>query len=130
MTGEQDSSVVPSVFSTLSGPPSNVLFERRRIASSQIETTMSHTEKPDPELDALIENEVNEALRPYEGDNAYPPEVLEDLRRMMRIVMRTHPTATHLLEQLRPRAVPDQSGKEDVRSFHGVALRGKKAQGE
>ncbi len=47
----------------------------------------------------------------------------------MRIVLRTHPTATHLLEQLRPRAAPDESGKEDVRVFNGARARSK-AEGE
>jgi hypothetical protein len=82
---------------------------------------MSSADKDDPILDAMIENEVTEALRPYE--QAYPPEVLEELRRMMRIVMRTHPTAKHLLEQLKPRATPERSGKEDVRLFGGANVK-------
>jgi hypothetical protein len=88
---------------------------------------MSRTPKTDPTLDAMIEAEVTEALDPYKG--VYPPEILDELRHMMRIVMRTHPTAKHLLEQLRPRAAPDQSGKEDVRAFrafNGAAQRAKK----
>jgi hypothetical protein len=88
---------------------------------------MSRT-KNDPTLDAMIEAEVTEALRLYEG--VYSPEDLDELRHMMRIVLRTHPTAKHLLEQLRPRAVPEQSGKEDVRVFNGARARLKKAEGE
>lgn len=84
--------------------------------------------RTDPTLDAMIEAEVTEALRPY-GD-VYSPEDLEELRHMMRIVMRTHPTAKHLLEQLRPRAAPDESGKEDVRAFKGARARAKRAEGE
>ena len=81
----------------------------------------------DPALDAMIETEVAEALRPYA--EVYPPEVLDELRHILRIALRTHPTATHLLEQLRPRAVPDESGKEDVRMFQGATARPKKAGG-
>jgi hypothetical protein len=91
---------------------------------------MTRAVKTDPTLDAMIEAEVREALRPYEDARVYPPEVLEELRHMLRIVMRTHPTAAHLLEQLRPRAAPDESGKEDVRVFSGALARSKKAEGE
>jgi len=89
---------------------------------------MNRTARSDPTLDAMIEVEVTEALRPYE--DVYPPEILDELRHMMRIVLRTHPTAKHLLEQLRPRAAPDQSGKEDIRAFNGAArARMKKVEG-
>lgn len=91
---------------------------------------MNRAVKPDPTLDAMIEAEVNEALRPYEDDKVYPPEVLVELRHMLRLVMRTHPTAVHLLEQLRPRAAPEESGKEDVRVFNGAMARVKRAEGE
>ncbi len=70
-------------------------------------------------LDAMIEAEVAEAVRALAGE--LPPEVLDEYRHMMRIILRTHPTAKHLLEQLRPRAVPDESeNRVDVRVFNGV----------
>jgi hypothetical protein len=79
----------------------------------------------DPALDAMIETEVAEALRPYA--DVYPPEVLDELRHMMRIVLRTHPTATYLFEQLLPQTVPAESGKEGVLMFKGAMARAKKA---
>jgi hypothetical protein len=81
----------------------------------------------DPTLDHMIEAEVAEALQPYES--VYPADVLIELRRMLRVVMRTHPTTSHLLEQLRPRAVPDESGKEDVSVFNGARAGAKRAEG-
>lgn len=89
---------------------------------------MSRAVKNDPARAALIEAEVTEALRPYEG--IYTPEMMAEARHMMRIVLRTHPTATHLLGQLVPRAAPEESGKEDVRVFNGARMRLKKAEGE
>ena len=87
---------------------------------------MSRAIKTDPLLEAMIEAEVAEALRPVEG--AFPPDVTDELHHMMRIVMRTHPAAVQLLEQLRPRAAPDESGKEQVGVFKGA--RAKSAKGE
>jgi hypothetical protein len=91
---------------------------------------MSRAIKTNPAVEAMIEAEVREALRPYEEAGVYPPEVLAELRHMLRLVMRTHPIPVHLLEQLRPRAVPDESGKEDTRVFSGAMARVKKAEGE
>jgi hypothetical protein len=78
----------------------------------------------------MIEAEVAAALQPIEAEGYFSAEELDELRHMMRIVLRTHPTATHLLEQLRPRSAPDESGKEDVRVFNGAMGRVKKAEGE
>lgn len=70
-------------------------------------------------LETMIEAEVAEAVRERAAD--FPPEVLDEYRHMLRIILRTHPTAKHLLEQLRPRAVPDESeNRVDVRAFNGV----------
>jgi hypothetical protein len=91
---------------------------------------MNRAVKNDPIRDAMIEAEVSDALRPYEDEGVYPPEVLEDLRRMLRIVMRTHPTAARLLEQLRPRPAPEESGKEDVSVFNGALRRATRAENE
>ncbi len=90
---------------------------------------MTRAATPDPSLDSLIEAEVTEAVRPYEDAGVYSAEDLDELRHMLRIVMRTHPTAVALLEQLRHRAAPDESGKEDVRGFNGALARIKKAEG-
>jgi len=86
---------------------------------------MSNTPRHDPTLDAMIEAEVTEALRPYEG--VYASDELVELRHMMRIALRTHPTAKHLLAQLRPRVAPDESGKEDIRAFNGASRRAQNA---
>lgn len=82
----------------------------------------------DPAVDALIEAEVAAAVRPYEA--IYTPAHLDELRHMLRIALRTHPTAKHLLEQIRPRAIPEESGKEDVRMFNGVRPPAKRAEGK
>ena len=80
----------------------------------------------DAALEALIEAEVAEASRAHAAE--YPPDLLDEYRHMLRIILRTHPTATHLLEQLRPRVVPDESEKRlDVRAFNGVRAQVKKA---
>ena len=85
---------------------------------------MTRAIKTDPALEAMIEAEVAEALRLNEG--ILGPEELEELGHLMRIVMRTHPAARQLLEQLGPRAAPDESGREDVSMFKGVRADPKK----
>jgi hypothetical protein len=93
------------------------------------ETSMPRAIKTDPALEAMIEAEVAEALRMNEG--IFGPEELEELGHLMRIVMRTHPAARQLLEQLGPRAAPDESGKEDVSMFKGARTgANKKAEGQ
>jgi hypothetical protein len=91
---------------------------------------MNRPVRTDPAADAMIDAEVAAALRPYEAEGYYTAEELDELRHMMRIVLRTHPTATHLLAQLGPHAAPDESGKEDVRAFNGALTRVKRAEGE
>jgi hypothetical protein len=96
---------------------------------------MSRKPNQDPEqnaaidadaLEAMIEAEVVEAVRAHAAE--YPPEVLDEYRHMLRIILRTHPTAKHLLEQLRPRVVPDESeNRVDVRAFNGLRVHAKKA---
>lgn len=68
---------------------------------------MSDPVRTDPTLDAMIDAEVTAALRPYEAEGYYTADELDELRHMMRIVLRTHPRATHLLAQLGPRAAQE-----------------------
>jgi len=91
---------------------------------------MNRPVRADPAVDAMIDAEVAAALQPYEAEGYYTAEELDELRHMMRIVLRTHPTAVHLLEQLGPRIAPGESGKEDVRAFNGMLTRVKRAEGE
>jgi hypothetical protein len=74
-------------------------------------------EEPDPVLEAQIDAEVETCVTPYA--RVYPPELLDEMRRLMRIALRTDPHAQELLKALRPRAVPEESDKVDLRSFAG-----------
>jgi hypothetical protein len=88
---------------------------------------MSQHDDAEAAREAMIEAEVAEALQPYR--TLYPPEVLEEAEHMMRIVLRTHPAAKHLVEQLLPRPVLEESDKVDVRAFNGARARAKKVGG-
>ncbi len=78
--------------------------------------------------DALVDAEVERALEPYRG--LFAREDLEEMRSMLRIFARTHPTPHRLIEQLVTRQAPDESGKQDVRAFRGAGPGRRKAEGE
>jgi hypothetical protein len=61
---------------------------------------MSTDPDDDPILEAQIEAEIARALAP--GEDALPPEILDELRMLLRIGLRHHPDARRLLENLRP----------------------------
>jgi hypothetical protein len=80
----------------------------------------------DPVRSALIEAEVKRASRPFEG--VLPDEVLEEMRRLHRIALRTHPDLQSLLDQLSPEPRVKRSNKIATAKFR--AKKDKKAGGE
>lgn len=72
-------------------------------------------ELDDPVTEAQLDAEVETTVAPYV--RVYPPAMLEELRRLMRVALRTDPYAQQLLKALRPRSVPQESDKVDLRAF-------------
>lgn len=72
-------------------------------------------EEPDPVMEAQIDARVEAAVAPYA--RVYPPELLDEMRHLLRLALRTDPYAQELLKALRPRAVPQESDKVDLRTF-------------
>jgi hypothetical protein len=74
------------------------------------------TEQPDDPVQAKqIHDEVEAAVAPFAA--VYPPAMLDELRRLMRISMRADPYAQALLKAVRPRAALQESDKVDLRAF-------------
>ena len=73
------------------------------------------TDPEDPTLDALIEAEIARAIGP--GAGVLPPEILDELRALLRIGLRHHPGARSLLDQLRPAPSVEQSDKIATAAF-------------
>ena len=69
-------------------------------------------------IDAMVETEVADALRPYEG--IFTEQVLDEMRRMLRTFLRKHPSTAEILERLAARSPPDESGKEEIQGFKGA----------
>jgi hypothetical protein len=83
---------------------------------------MSTDEQPeDPVLEAQIDAEVEAVVPAYA--KLYPAVMLEELRCLMRVALRTDPYAQQLLKALRPRAVPQESDKVDLRAFSEPATK-------
>jgi len=79
-------------------------------------------------MEAYVDAEVAKALRNHEA--LFPPEMLDAVREEVRFMLLTHPATFRMLERLFPPAVPDQSGKADVRAHRGTLVRrSKKAEG-
>jgi hypothetical protein len=73
--------------------------------------------RQDLTMDALIEIQADLALEGYEA--LYPPEILDEMRRLMRLMLRHDPEAQALLKSvLRGQTHVDESHKVDVRGFH------------
>lgn len=72
-------------------------------------------EEHDPVMEAQIDAEVETAVAPYA--RVLPPALLDEMRRLMRVALRTDPHAQELLKAVRPRAVPLESDKVDLRAF-------------
>lgn len=69
----------------------------------------------DPVMEAQIEAEVETAVAPYA--RLYPRPVLDELRSTLRLALRTDPYAQDLLKAVRPRVVPEESDKVNLKSF-------------
>jgi hypothetical protein len=69
------------------------------------------TKPADAMKDPLVEAQIERALAPYRG---WPPAMLATMREGLEEMYATHPTAIALLEQLRERAAPQQSGEVPV----------------
>jgi hypothetical protein len=69
----------------------------------------------DPVRSAMIEAEVKRASRPFEG--VWPDDVLEEMRRLHRIALRTHPAMQELLDQLCPAPMVKRSDKIATSKF-------------
>jgi len=54
---------------------------------------------PQAQVAALIDAEVQRAMAPYLA-LGLPPDEIDELERMLRFALRTHPTAQHLLRRL------------------------------
>jgi hypothetical protein len=73
-------------------------------------------ERPDdPVQEKQIHDETEAIVAPFAG--VYPPPMLDELRRLVRLSLRADPYAQKLLKAVRPRGVPTESGKEDLRAF-------------
>lgn len=70
-------------------------------------------------IEALIEAEVSRALAPYRALQL-PVDVLEEMESVLRLALRTHPTAQHLLRQLLPDPDVYKSDQIPRRGFDGV----------
>jgi hypothetical protein len=73
------------------------------------------TDDEDPILEAQIEAEIARALGP--GAGALPPEVLDELRGLLRIGLRHHAGAREVLDQLRPAPSVEKSDKIATAAF-------------
>jgi len=78
---------------------------------------MTTDDPEDPVLEAAIEAEIARAIGPGEG--VLPPEILDELRMLLRIGLRHHPGARELLDQLRPAPSVEQSDKIATAAFKG-----------
>lgn len=66
---------------------------------------------PDGSGDPILDEQVERALAPYKP--LLRPETLQAFRDVLRDVLRTHPVGSQLLDRVRPRVTPHESG--DVR---------------
>ncbi|MFO0592180.1 MAG: hypothetical protein U0441_31845 [Polyangiaceae bacterium] len=86
----------------------------------------------DPEVQRILAEVIDEEAAPY--THLLPPEDLEALRREVEAAAHIHPTPIEYLGRLRPRAVPDGSGKTKKGTFRApatvVPFRSKKTGGE
>jgi len=73
------------------------------------------TDHDDPILEAQIEAEIVRALGP--GAEALPPEILDELRCLLRIGLRHHAGAREVLDQLRPAPSVEKSDKIATAAF-------------
>jgi hypothetical protein len=65
-----------------------------------------------PPDDPFLEAEIDRALGPYRR-KGFPPAALEEMKRVLRLALLSHPRAQYLIDRLRPRA-EKASGKVDT----------------
>lgn len=70
---------------------------------------MNTDDPQDPILEAQIDAEIERALGP--GKATLPPEILDELRMLLRIGLLHHPGARGLLDHLRPSLTVEKSDK-------------------
>jgi hypothetical protein len=84
--------------------------------------TSKPTEPEDPVLDGMIEAQIERTIGPAKG--ALPPEILEEVRVLLRLGLRNHPGAREVLEQLRPVSPMERSDEVPTAAFRNRKLRG------
>jgi hypothetical protein len=89
-------------------------------------TQKSDDPNDDPVRAAMIEAEVDRASRPYRG--IWPEDVLEEMRRLHRIALRSNPAMQELLDQLCPAPAVQRSDKIATAKFK-AKKKGRKAEG-
>lgn len=86
----------------------------------------------EPEVQRILAEVIEEEAAPY--THLLPPEDLAVLKREVEAAAHVHPSALEYLGRLRPRAVPDGSGKTKKGTFRApaavVPFRTKKSGGE
>jgi hypothetical protein len=82
---------------------------------------MSNPSSPEPS-DPLVERQIERTLALYEG--IATPAMLATMRERLREMLTTDPLAVGMMEQLRPRAVPDRSGARPVEGAEDPAKAG------
>jgi hypothetical protein len=73
------------------------------------------TDRDDPVLDAMVEAEIARAIGP--GADALPPEILHEVRCLLRIGLLHHPGARGVLEHLRPAPAVEKSDTVATTAF-------------
>jgi hypothetical protein len=91
---------------------------------------MNHEPGDDTALEAQIEAEVTRALAPYVA--VYPPELMDEAKRLLRFSLRHDQATRERLRRLRADPVVDDSGKVSVGAFrvNGAAKRAAKGGGK
>lgn len=70
------------------------------------------TQRDASDADPVLEAEVERALLPYRS--LLPPELLEEMQRLLRLGATTHPYPTQLMRQIRPPANVEESGEVGI----------------
>jgi hypothetical protein len=83
------------------------------------------TPSRETQIAALIEAEVERAMTPYRA-LGLPTDVLDELERVLRFGLRTHPDAKDILRQLIVETIPVKSDSIDT---SGIVATVKKGQG-
>jgi len=63
---------------------------------------------PPPPADPVLEARIEHAVKPYVG--RLTPEALAECRRVLALILTSHPRTAALLDRIRQPSVPDSSG--------------------